>query len=128
MTDITVTIDVDSHLHKASSQALIREINHRRGTDVVELISKMKSEIISWADNESLIDELEDRGFKVSRNKDDDDWCEIRFHEWDELANLIATGQNREALELVEYISNGFVNAVCAANHALMLNQERHPQ
>jgi len=62
------------------------------------------------------------RGFKLYK---DDDLYEVTLRDWDSLADLVARGSTREALELVEYLSNGEINAICAMNYARMLGQAR---
>jgi len=131
MSQATITIDIDHHLHTASTKALVAEINRRHLDDTdADLILELEREVIAWANDGELIDGLEDRGFKVSRNKDNDDWYEITLRDWCDLSRLVATGDKRDALDLIEWLSNGFISAICELNRARLnvsTKQGQHP-
>jgi len=110
---------IDYYLREACTKELIGEIKRRHLSYVdAERVLELERGIISYADDDDLIDEIETRGFKISRNKDDDNWYEIARRDWYELADLVARGSTREVLELVEYLSNGIINSTSIINLA----------
>jgi len=69
-------------------------------------------------DDDELQEEMESRGFVLERKEQEE-------KDWYDLAFFVASGQTREALDLMQSMSNDTVNAVCAINYARMLNQTR---
>jgi len=123
MVDIITSIDIDNYLSKVSARALIWEVDRRTDEDMVEAFCEIKSEIIGYVDDEGLIDELEVRGFKVSKIQDDNDWYELTVRDWCDLANLVAAHEIKQALELIQRLSHGTINATCVLNLARIYTQ-----
>jgi len=123
MSTASVEFEVDDYLHMASTKALIKEMTHRQ--DARDIVSEIEDEVISFVDDNDLINEIEDRGFKVSKNKDGDDWFEVTYRDWNELASIIARHETRDALELLQYLSNGTINAICALNRPYSFYKSR---
>jgi len=69
-------------------------------------------------DDDELQEEMEARGFVLERKeREEKDWYDLAF--------FVASGQTSEALDLMQSMSGGVVNAICAMSYARMLNQAR---
>jgi len=63
--------------------------------------------------NEELCGELEGRGFNICPTK----------YDWQVLADYVACGETLDALQLIERLSWGEVNAICTMNYAKVQKQ-----